>query len=221
MRVDEAAPFIMINSDWGVSNVLDACKEDLCCELGMVIDLSYKDRGHEQTKFEAAGVTHVKIPIPGKRIPYDGQVQEFFDAVDKFYEEQDDDKLLGVQSTSGKRAGFLICCYLMDRKEVEIEDAISVFNKLVGPEADPTKDKDKELYRTGLRVRNMNRKIPCRDGPNCKFLKQPGGCRFLHDGVAANGGPEEQMYEPTIPCRNGNKCKFVNLPDGCRFKHDD
>ena len=118
MRVDEAAPFIMINSDWGVSNVLDACKEDLGCELGMVIDLSYKDRGHEQTKFEAAGVTHVKIPIPGKRvisdqkiinqhsplqIPYDGQVQEFFRAVDKFYEEQDDDKLLGVQSTSGKR----------------------------------------------------------------------------------------------------------------------
>ena len=118
MRVDEAAPFIMINSDWGVSNVLDACKEDLGCELGMVIDLSYKDRGHEQTQFEAAGVTHVKIPIPGKRvisdqkiinqhsplqIPYDGQVQEFFRAVDKFYEEQDDDKLLGVQSTSGKR----------------------------------------------------------------------------------------------------------------------
>ena len=45
----------------------------------------------------------------------------------------------------------------MDRKEVDIEDAISVFNKLVGPEANPTKDKDKELYRTGLRVRNMNR----------------------------------------------------------------
>ena len=45
----------------------------------------------------------------------------------------------------------------MDRKDVDIEDAISVFNKLVGPEANPTKDKDKELYRTGLRVRNMNR----------------------------------------------------------------
>ena len=112
MRVDEAAPFIIVNSDWGVSTVLGAYK------LGMVIDLSYKDRGHEQTKFEAAGVTHVKIPIPGKRvmsdqkiinqhsplqIPYDGQVQEFFRAVDKFYGQQDDDKLLGVQSTSGKR----------------------------------------------------------------------------------------------------------------------
>ena len=62
MRVDEAAPFIIVNSDWGVSTVLGAYK------LGMVIDLSYKDRGHEQTQFEAAGVTHVKIPIPGKRV---------------------------------------------------------------------------------------------------------------------------------------------------------
>ena len=112
MRVDEAAPFIIVNSDWGVSTLLGAYK------LGMVIDLSYKDRGDERAKFEAAGVDHVKIPIPGKRvmsdqkiinqhsplqIPYDGQVQKFFDAVDKFYEEQDDDNLLGVQSTSGKR----------------------------------------------------------------------------------------------------------------------
>ena len=111
MRVDEAAPFIIVNSDWGVSTVLGAYK------LGMVIDLSYKDRGYERAKFEAAGVTHVKIPIPGKRvisdqnntfkskrplqIPSEEQVQKFFHAVDDFFEENDDDKLLGVHSTFG------------------------------------------------------------------------------------------------------------------------
>ena len=68
MRVDEAAPFIMINSDWGVSNVLDACKEDLGCELGMVIDLCNTDKWYDPKEFQQAGVTHVKIPIPGKRV---------------------------------------------------------------------------------------------------------------------------------------------------------
>ena len=38
------------------------------------------------------------------------------------------------------RAGLLICCYLMDRREVDIEEAIAVFNKLAGSEPDPTKD---------------------------------------------------------------------------------
>ena len=38
------------------------------------------------------------------------------------------------------RAGLLICCYLMDRRELDIEEAIAVFNKLAGPQPDPTKD---------------------------------------------------------------------------------
>ena len=38
------------------------------------------------------------------------------------------------------RAGLLICCYLMDRRELDIEEAIAVFNKLAGSEPDPTKD---------------------------------------------------------------------------------
>ena len=40
-------------------------------------------------------------------------------------------------TSSHSRAGHLICCYPMDRKE----EAISVFNNLAGPKADPTKDK--------------------------------------------------------------------------------
>ena len=59
-------------------------------------------------------------------------------------------------NVSHSRAGLLICFYLMDRKEVDIEEAILVFNKLAGPEADPTKD----LYRKGLRDRHMNRHPP-------------------------------------------------------------
>ena len=73
-RVDEAAPFITFkvpksNSlHWGVSNVLKACKEDLGCELGMVIDLCYTAKWYDPEEFHRAGVTHVKIPIEGKRV---------------------------------------------------------------------------------------------------------------------------------------------------------
>jgi hypothetical protein len=142
---------------WGIPNLLKACKEDLGCELGMVIDLSNTDKWYDPQEFQPAGVTHVKIPIPGKKIPNEGQVQQFFSAVDDFCEENDEDKLLGVHSTfGGKRAGHLICCYLMDRKEVDIEEALSVFNKLTGPEADPSKD----MYREGLRDRHRNRTHP-------------------------------------------------------------
>jgi len=63
------------------------------------------------------------------------------------------------------------------------------------------------------------RNIPCKDGPNCKFLNLPCGCRYLHDGAPATGGVV-QTPVPTIPCRDGKECKFVNMPGGCRFKHD-
>ena len=48
------------------------------------------------------------------------------------------------------KAGLLICCYLMDRRGLDIQEAIAVFNKLAGPEADPTKD----MYRKALRDRH-------------------------------------------------------------------
>ena len=67
----------------------------------------------------------------------------------------------------------------------------------------------------GLKAENQSEQMGTNDQLTPKRHQKP--FRFLHDGVAANGGPEEQMYEPTIPCRNGNKCKFVNLPDGCRW----
>ena len=46
-------------------------------------------------------------------------------------------------TSSHSRAGHLICCYPMDRKE----EAISVFNKLVGPESNSTKEKFRKALR--------------------------------------------------------------------------
>merc|ERR1712105_11619 len=91
-HVEEAAPFITfkvpigrqngITYSWGVANLLKACKEKLGSELGMVIDLCNTDKWYEPKEFQRAGVDHVKIPIQGKKIPYEDQVQQFFSAVD-------------------------------------------------------------------------------------------------------------------------------------------
>jgi len=35
----------------------------------------------------------------------------------------------------------------------------------------------------GHHIDNGPRNIPCRDGPACKFLHLPGGCRYLHEGI--------------------------------------
>ena len=125
-RIIEAAPFIIFkvpigrehgdSRGWGVSHLLKACREDLGCELKMVIGLCNTNKWYDPEEFRRAGVTHVPIPIPGKKVisyqknknqdaqlqvPFSVQVQHFFSAVDEFYEENDDDKLLGVHSTAG------------------------------------------------------------------------------------------------------------------------
>lgn len=78
---------------------------------------------------------------------------------------------------------------------------------------------------TGLRPAGLEdraidtgpRNIPCRDGPGCKFVNMPAGCRYLHDGVTSSvidAGPRN------IPCKDGTDCKFVNMPGGCRYLHE-
>ena len=76
--LEEAAPFITfkvpigrqngITHGWSVPNLLKACREDLGCDLGMVIDLCNTDKWYDPREFQRAGVTHVKIPIPGKKV---------------------------------------------------------------------------------------------------------------------------------------------------------
>ena len=79
-RVEEAAPFITfkvpigrqngVTHGWGVSNLLKACKEDLGCNLGMVIDLCNTEKWYNPREFLQAGVAHVKIPIEGRKVTH-------------------------------------------------------------------------------------------------------------------------------------------------------
>jgi len=77
------------------------------------------------------------------------------------------------------------------------------------------------------------RNFACKDGPGCKFLQLPVGCRYLHDDLpsrrSVSGGSE---LEPpgtsdldrrprNFPCKDGPGCKFLSLPVGCRYQHDD
>jgi len=74
------------------------------------------------------------------------------------------------------------------------------------------------------------RNFPCKDGPGCKFLLLPAGCRYQHDDPASVPGGSD--FEPlgtsdldrrprNFPCKDGPGCKFLSLPAGCRYQHDD
>jgi len=74
------------------------------------------------------------------------------------------------------------------------------------------------------------RNFPCKDGPGCKFLLLPEGCRYQHDDFESVAGRSD--FEPldtsdldrrprNFPCKDGPGCKFLSLPSGCRYQHDD
>jgi len=70
------------------------------------------------------------------------------------------------------------------------------------------------------------RNFPCKDGPGCKFLSLPVGCRYQHDEPSSGRGfgpdPSDLDRRPrNFPCKDGSSCKFLSLPVGCRYQHDE
>ena len=102
------------------------------------------------------------------------------------------------------RAGFLICCYLMDRKELDIEKAISLFDQLAGPDADPTKDMYKEALRNRHELVNGFLEAELQKSIKCKYVN----CKVLLTSL--------KDTPRTIPCKYGPNCMFLNQPCGCR-----
>ena len=57
-----------VTHSWGIPHLLNACREDLGCDLGMVVDLCNTEKWYSPEEFKEAGVAHVKIPIGGKKV---------------------------------------------------------------------------------------------------------------------------------------------------------
>lgn len=97
--------------------------------IGLVIDLTNTNRYYDSKEFTNAGIRYEKIFTPGKVVPSIAVQKKFFNTVDKFLSENQQNRLIGVHCTHGlNRTGYLICRYMIDRMNFKSKDAIDAFN---------------------------------------------------------------------------------------------
>jgi len=102
-------------------------KKDI--EITTIIDLSYTNRYYDPTAFPTT-VKHVKIEIQGQKNPSELKIQEFIKTV------SESKGFVGVHCTHGlNRTGYLVCCYLIEKKGFSVPKAISAFNRAREDEA--------------------------------------------------------------------------------------
>lgn len=80
-------------------------------KLGLVIDLTFTTRYYDPLCFEKENIQYKKIFMPGRVIPEQSIMQEFYNAVED-YEENNraNDHLIAVHCTHGlNRTGYMIC----------------------------------------------------------------------------------------------------------------
>ncbi|XP_069677860.1 uncharacterized protein [Periplaneta americana] len=105
-----------------------------CPKLGLVVDLTNTNRYYNGQVFMSKGIKYKKINCPGHVVPAGRIVKEFFNTVDAFLNESDEqDKLVGVHCTHGlNRTGYFICRYLNLRMGFAPQDAITAFENARG-----------------------------------------------------------------------------------------
>ena len=100
--------------------------------IGLVIDLSFTRRYYDSSEFSSQNVEHCKIFMPGRELPSNKILREFFDIVRRFENENKTDAV-AVHCTHGlNRTGYMICKYLIEEKKMLPKDAISAFNEARG-----------------------------------------------------------------------------------------
>lgn len=100
--------------------------------LGAVIDLTNTARYYDGADALRAGLLYKKLRVPGREVPSEALVAEFFAAVDEF-RARCPTMLIGVHCTHGlNRSGYLVCRYLVDRLGVSPAAAIARFESARG-----------------------------------------------------------------------------------------
>lgn len=96
----------------------------------VVIDLSNTEKYYDPKSFENVGVKHHKLPIAGQVIPNDAFMQEFFTLVEIMESQLEPNEYIGIHCTHGvNRTGYMIVRYLVDRKQLKLEQALKAFNE--------------------------------------------------------------------------------------------
>ncbi|KAJ5122038.1 hypothetical protein N7448_003168 [Penicillium atrosanguineum] len=110
-----------------------------------VIDISHESPVYNPATMEAGGIHYCKHPTVSKIPPTPDETRDFIDLVDRLQgeidvkmEKREDHSqprpLVGVHCHYGyNRTGFLIVCYLIERRGFGVQDAIDEFNQRRAP----------------------------------------------------------------------------------------
>lgn len=79
--------------------------------LGLVIDLTFTRRYYNPSCFEKENIQYKKIFMPGRIIPDESIMQEFYKTVDEFKaNNQANNNVIAVHCTHGlNRTGYMVC----------------------------------------------------------------------------------------------------------------
>jgi len=114
---------------WTCSMLVNSLKGGESKQLGLVIDLTNTDRYYSSdTEFIQKNIQYKKIRCQGHdATPNRQQITEFIRTCTDFFE-QHPNEIIGVHCTHGfNRTGFLICSYLCQKLEMNIQEAIDLF----------------------------------------------------------------------------------------------
>ncbi|XP_039755164.1 RNA/RNP complex-1-interacting phosphatase homolog [Pararge aegeria] len=112
---------------WDIKALLKAIPK-----LRAVIDLTNTARYYDPKEFKSAGIVHRKLLMPGRVIPPESKVTQFFNTVDVLLGE-DSDSLVGVHCTHGlNRTGYMVCRYMRDRLGIPANEAVKRFEEARG-----------------------------------------------------------------------------------------
>ena len=128
--------------DWNLPELKNSVPE-----LKSIIDLTNTSRYYQPKHCEELDLQYRKIFIPGRVVPTQTAVQQFYSAVEDFTA-LDPNGLIGVHCTHGlNRTGYMICRYLIEKDGVEPDLAISAFDNARGHK------QERENYLQHLRSR--------------------------------------------------------------------
>ncbi|XP_041371066.1 RNA/RNP complex-1-interacting phosphatase-like [Gigantopelta aegis] len=125
-------------------------------KLGMLVDLTYTNKYYDGAVFKKNSIKHLKIMTAGHNIPDDDVYCTFADCISDFLDDPEHrDSLVGVHCTHGvNRTGYLICRYMIEKLNIQPEDAISAFGAARGHPI------ERENYLNDLRERAAGHVTP-------------------------------------------------------------
>lgn len=98
-----------------------------------IVDISKDQPVYDPRGLERAGVHYHKFPTVSKVPPTAAEVEDFIKLIDKLRLDRPEEHLIGVHCHYGfNRTGYFIVCYLVERCDMSVQDAIALFARKRG-----------------------------------------------------------------------------------------